>query len=60
MAGETKHFARGDTEMIEKRLWDLLDPTTTDERDAGDLARRGLYLDLPAWGYHVFGVTARG
>ena len=34
----------------------LLRPTM----DAGDLARRGLYLDLPAWGYHVFGVTARG
>jgi len=27
------------------------------ERDRGDLAARGLYLDVPAWGYHVFDVT---
>ncbi len=26
-------------------------------RDGNDLAQRGLYLDLPAWGYHVFEVT---
>jgi hypothetical protein len=24
------------------------------ERDAADLTARGLYLDLPAWGHHVF------
>ncbi len=24
------------------------------ERDGSDLAARGLYLDLPAWGHHVF------
>jgi hypothetical protein len=28
------------------------------ERDRQDVAARGLYLDLPAWGYHVFDVTA--
>jgi hypothetical protein len=27
------------------------------ERDSLELARRGLYLDLPPWGYHVFEVT---
>jgi hypothetical protein len=27
-------------------------------RDGDDLARRGLYLDLPEWGCHVFEVTA--
>ena len=27
------------------------------DRDAGDIATRGLYLDMPAWGYHVFDVT---
>jgi hypothetical protein len=27
------------------------------ERDAGELRARGLYLDLPAWGYHVFEMT---
>ena len=39
------------------RLVDLLSPSVTYERDGGDLARRGLYLDLPAWGHHVFEVT---
>jgi hypothetical protein len=24
------------------------------ERDGNDLAARGLYLDMPEWGYHVF------
>jgi Alpha amylase, catalytic domain len=28
------------------------------ERERGDLDARGLYLDVPAWGYHVFDVTA--
>jgi len=39
-------------------LHDLMDPATTYERAGDDLAERGLYLDLPAWGYHVFEVTA--
>ena len=28
------------------------------ERERNDLDARGLYLDMPAWGYHVFDVTA--
>ena len=28
------------------------------DRDRDDLHARGLYLDMPAWGYHVFDVTA--
>jgi glycosidase len=40
-------------------LRDLMNPATRYERDGGDLARRGLYLDLPAWGHHVFSVAAR-
>jgi hypothetical protein len=28
------------------------------ERDGGDLADRGLYLDVPEWQYHVFDVLA--
>ena len=28
------------------------------DRDGGDLDARGLYLDMPPWGYHVFDVTA--
>ena len=27
------------------------------DRDGNDLVARGLYLDLPPWGYHVFEVT---
>ena len=27
------------------------------DRDGNDLVSRGLYLDLPPWGYHVFEVT---
>jgi hypothetical protein len=34
-------------------LRDLLGPARY-EREGDDLASRGLYLDLPAWGYHVF------
>ena len=30
------------------------------ERERSDLEARGLYLDLPAWGYHVFDVTPIG
>jgi hypothetical protein len=26
------------------------------DRDGGDIVHRGLYLDMPAWGYHVFEV----
>ncbi|MBL9090422.1 MAG: hypothetical protein JNL96_04320 [Planctomycetaceae bacterium] len=28
------------------------------QRDGNELATRGLYLDMPAWGYHIFDVTA--
>jgi hypothetical protein len=27
------------------------------EREGNDLATRGLYLDLPPWGFHVFRCT---
>lgn len=37
-------------------LGDLLGPARY-ERAGDDLATRGLYLDLPAWGYHVFAVS---
>lgn len=39
------------------RLKDLMGPAGYD-RDGGDLTSRGLYLDLPPWGYHVFEVTS--
>jgi hypothetical protein len=38
------------------RFRDLLGPAVYD-RDGDELAGRGLYLDLPAWGHHVFEVT---
>ena len=28
------------------------------EREGDELISRGLYLDMPAWGYHVFEVTS--
>ena len=34
---------------------DLMGPARY-QREANDLAVRGLYLDMPAWGYHVFEV----
>jgi hypothetical protein len=39
------------------RLKDLMGPASFD-RDGRDLVSRGLYLDLPPWGYHVFELTA--
>ena len=39
------------------QLKDLMG-TAAYERDGADLLARGLYLDLPPWGYHVFDVTA--
>ena len=38
-------------------LADLTGPARY-QRDGADLARGGLYLDLPAWGFHVFEVRA--
>jgi glycosidase len=41
------------------RLQDLTGPSVYD-RPGGDLTEQGLYLDLPAWGYHVFAVSPKG
>jgi hypothetical protein len=38
------------------RLTDMTGSVSYD-RDGTELVSRGLYLDLPAWGYHVFEVT---
>ena len=40
------------------RLKDLTGPAVYD-RDGGDLAARGLYLDVGAWAYHVFELTTK-
>jgi hypothetical protein len=37
------------------RLRDLMSPAVYD-RDGSELVSSGLYLDMPAWGYHVFAV----
>ncbi len=41
------------------RLQDLTGPAVYD-REGSDLALTGLYLDMPAWGYHVFALSAVG
>ena len=38
------------------RLRDLMSPASY-ERGGSGLLSRGLYLDLPAWSYHVFDVS---
>ncbi|HTP02439.1 MAG TPA: alpha-amylase family glycosyl hydrolase [Anaerolineales bacterium] len=40
------------------RTWQLRDQlgSAAYERDGGELGMRGLYLDMPPWGYHVFEV----
>ncbi len=38
------------------RLQDLAGPAVYD-RAGGDLAGQGLYLDMPAWGYHAFAIS---
>ncbi len=43
----------GDLNGRRFRLRDLLSSTSYD-RDGDDLAARGLYLDVPGWGHHVF------
>ena len=42
------------------RRWRLRDRlgSASYERDGNDLAARGLYLDMPAWGYHAFEVRS--
>jgi glycosidase len=46
----------GDTTGRTFRLRDLLGEASY-ERDGGDLATRGLYLDMRGWGYHLFEVV---
>ena len=39
------------------RLRDLLGPAVY-ERQGTEMANDGLFLDMPAWGYHVFELSA--
>ncbi len=47
---------------LKGRAWRLSDRMGDDtyERPGDDLAERGLYLDVPAWGHHVFDVEPAG
>ena len=38
------------------RFRDLMSPAVY-ERNGSELLSKGLYLDLPAWGYHIFEVV---
>ncbi len=42
------------------RTWRLADRLSQAvyDRDGADLSARGLYLDMPAWGYHIFEIRA--
>jgi hypothetical protein len=44
-----------DVRNTQWRLRDLLGDAQYD-REGNDLESRGLYLDLPPWGFHVFAV----
>ena len=46
-----------DLEGHSVQLKDLMGAATYD-RDGADVLARGLFLDLPPWGYHVFELTA--
>jgi Alpha amylase, catalytic domain len=41
------------------RFKDLMSPASYD-RDGNDLVSKGLYLDVPPWGYHVFEMKSTG
>lgn len=40
-------------------LQDVMTPAARYERDGSELCRRGLYVDLPAWGRHVLEINPR-
>lgn len=44
---------------LQGKVWQLRDRlgTAVYERKGNELAETGLFLDMPAWGYHVFEVT---
>ncbi len=55
-------FVRMPWDDLRGRVWRLSDRMGDDtyERPGDDLAERGLYLDVPAWGHHVFDVEPAG
>jgi glycosidase len=60
--GRSQGFVRPAFEGLDGARWDLRDlvhPTIRYERDGTDLARRGLYLDIPGWQTHTFEMVRR-
>lgn len=51
-------FIRFGDDAFRQQKWQLMDclSDAVYDRDGDDLYSRGLYLDLPAWGHHVFEV----
>jgi glycosidase len=52
-------FVRLEGVRLEGNKWELHDllSDASYQREGDDLARRGLYLDVPAWGHHAFALT---
>jgi hypothetical protein len=47
---------------LENKIWRLQDKmgSAVYDRDGTNLAKQGLYLDMPAWSYHVFEMLGAG
>jgi glycosidase len=56
---QSQCYLRLPWEDLAGRTWRLADRLgeAVYDRDGADLSARGLYLDVPAWGYHAFEVT---
>jgi hypothetical protein len=52
------HLAFADLAGKSVEFRDLISPAVY-ERDESELLSKGMYLDLPAWGYHIFEVGRR-
>jgi hypothetical protein len=55
---QSQCYLRLPIEKLEKANWKLTDRMNglVYEHDGRELAERGLYLDMPGWGYHLFEV----
>lgn len=56
MPSQSQCFVRWPEADVGHGIWRLHDclSDAVYDRDGADLVARGLFLDLPAWGYHVF------
>ena len=51
------HLPWADLQARKLLFCDLLSPARY-ERDGDELVSRGLYLDMPEWGHHVFEISS--